>query len=296
MRNKIRFFITLIVFIALNMSNTSCNKDDAMPTLEAASIELVSGNNQTAEFSSSLINPIVILVKDQNGIAFKGAEVNFTVSEGSVSNSTVFTDSLGIANVIWTIGETIGNQTLNITAFTVNGKTALSGSPLIVNATALLEIGSYYAGGIVFYIDQTGKHGLVCTLSDQSSAAEWGCYGTSLDGADGTSIGTGGQNTLDIVSGCYTVGTAAHLCYNLNFNGFDDWFLPSLDELSFMYHNKNAINEVALTNGGEALFEDYYWSSSEYSSWQAWPFIFTDGNSGTIEKNIKARVRAVRAF
>ena len=296
MMHKSKKIILSVILLTISQVYISCNKDDAEPSITAASIELISGDNQTAEFLTTLSNPIVILVKDKNGIALQSAKVRFSLSEGSVSDSTAITDSNGKAETIWTLGETIGKQTLSVTALDIDGKTVSNCSTLIVNATGLLEIGSYYAGGIVFYIDQTGKHGFACTLSDQSSAAEWGCYATSLDGADGTSIGTGEQNTLDIVSGCYTIGTAAHLCYTLNYNSYSDWFLPSVDELSYMYHNKNTINEVAVSNGGEALFEDYYWSSSDYSSWQAWPFIFTDGNSGTMEKNIKARVRAVRAF
>jgi hypothetical protein len=75
-------------------------------------------------------------------------------------------------------------------------------------------IGDYYEGGIVFHLDGNGG-GLIAAPSDQSTGAEWGCYGTPISGADGTAIGTGNQNTTDIEAGCTTPGTAADLCANL---------------------------------------------------------------------------------
>ncbi|GAG27669.1 unnamed protein product, partial [marine sediment metagenome] len=38
--------------------------------------------------------------------------------------------------------------------------------------------------------------------SYQSTSAQWGCYGTLISGADGTAVGTGEQNTIDIETGC----------------------------------------------------------------------------------------------
>ena len=63
-----------------------------------------------------------------------------------------------------------------------------------------VEIGDTLQGGIVFYVDGTGEHGLVAATEDLGTY-QWGCFGTVLTGADGTSIGTGFQNTLDIASG-----------------------------------------------------------------------------------------------
>lgn len=118
--------ISVIVITVSILFITACEKDD--PTPEAASIELVSGNEQTAEVLATLANPVVILVKDQNDDAIAGTTVNFTVSEGSVSNATVTTDANGNASVIWTLGGTIGTQTLEAT---VEG---LTGSPVVFSA------------------------------------------------------------------------------------------------------------------------------------------------------------------
>ena len=69
----------------------------------------------------------------------------------------------------------------------------------------------------MFYVDGTGLHGLVCAVVDQSSTTQWGCYATNVVGASGTSIGTGAQNTIDIVNS-FCGGAAATICSNLNLN------------------------------------------------------------------------------
>ncbi len=103
---------------------------------KAAFIELVSGNEQTAEEETVLPEPVKILVKDQYGNPFEGATVTFEVTEGEVSETSVSTNSEGIAQVNWTLGTTIGTQTLLAKAMLADEKTALEGSPVSITATA----------------------------------------------------------------------------------------------------------------------------------------------------------------
>ncbi|MDB9910024.1 DUF1566 domain-containing protein [Flavobacteriales bacterium] len=153
-----------------------------------------------------------------------------------------------------------------------------------------IAIGSTYQGGIVFWLDGNGG-GLIAAPTDQSSGAQWGCFGTNITGAGGTAIGTGTQNTIDIINANCTFSngspTAADICANLTLGGYSDWFLPSKDELNEMYLNKAAI-------GGFA--NDYYWSSTEYDSDDAWVQNFSDGYQVPTDKGIYDDVRAVRAF
>jgi hypothetical protein len=73
-------------------------------------------------------------------------------------------------------------------------------------------------------------------------------------------------------------------------DGYDDWFLPSKDELNLMYQN--------LKQKGLGEFSSsWYWSSSEDGNYGAWNQHFSDGSQGYITKdNTSLSVRAVRAF
>tara|TARA_B110000211_G_scaffold181957_1_gene205946 strand:+ start:21 stop:1247 length:1227 start_codon:yes stop_codon:yes gene_type:complete len=158
-----------------------------------------------------------------------------------------------------------------------------------------LAIGDTFLGGIIFYLDGNGG-GLISAPSDQSSAAEWGCFGTSISGAEGTAIGTGNQNTIDIEAGCTTSGTAADICANLTLGGFSDWFLPSKDELEEMYLNIGQGDALGLGNVG-GFANNYYWSSTEVDLNDAWAQDFYSGLQFVSNKNdYYGSVRAVRAF
>jgi len=126
--------------------------------------------------------------------------------------------------------------------------------------------------------------------SDQSPKPEWGCYGYSISGADGTAVGTGEQNTIDIEAGCTTPGTAADICANLSLGGYSDWFLPSKDELNLMYENLKVFGVGGFTDTN-------YWSSSEcYLYLNAWIQSFGGGGQFDAAKKYTYQVRAVRAF
>jgi hypothetical protein len=167
----------------------------------------------------------------------------------------------------------------------------LSGSPSV----GVPAIGVHDGGGVIAYIFQVGDpgyiagqiHGLVATVNDVAASATWGCSGTNLPGAAGTALGTGQQNTTDIVNGCGSSAIAARLCDNLLEEGYADWYLPSKDELNKLYLNQASI-------GGFGA--EWYWSSSESSTTQAWTQDFSVGTQALQTKTFSFRVRAVRTF
>lgn len=165
-----------------------------------------------------------------------------------------------------------------------------------------LNIGDMHAGGIIFYLDPSGQGGLVAAKMDAASAA-WGCNGTDLPGAGGIAIGTGNQNTNDILASCPTPGIAADQAANFVDSGFSDWFLPSIDELAEMYFNIGQGATGANNNiGGFAISGSDYWSSTEGGA----PAIsariinFANGNGSTgfsnAGKDGVKRIRPIRAF
>ena len=163
--------------------------------------------------------------------------------------------------------------------------------------------GKTYAGGLIFYVDVNDVHpfeGLVSApplwdgANNPDPSALWGCSGTLIPGADGTAIGTGAQNTVDIEAGCSTAGIAAELCAIHNDGTYSDWFLPSKDELNEMYLKIGQGAPAPNTNiGGFASV--FYWSSSEFDAPTAWLQAFFSGDQFNLGKSF-SRVRAVRAF
>lgn len=266
----------------------------------AESIVLVSGNNQTTVVETELPNDIEIQVTDQYGNPFEGADLNFSVSEGLLVNTPNTTDENGLATVSWILGESLGNQTLMITGFKADGTTAMDNSPITVSAVGIraITVGEFKYGGVVFYVDSTGQHGLVCAVNDLNMA-EWGCMGVALPGASLFGLGEGDQNTLDILASCSTLNIAADICAGLELNGYTDWFLPSRNALSEMYFNKNGIDATATGNGGTEFVNDAYWSSTQYSLFadnQAYGRNFDNGNIYVFNKEDVRYVRPVRAF
>lgn len=147
------------------------------------------------------------------------------------------------------------------------------------------HIGDNYGGGIIFYIDATGQHGLIAAPIDLGTEL-WGCDGT-LIGGTGTTIGTGQANTTAIVGGCSESDFAAKACYDLVLNGYSDWFLPSKGELFEIYQQKNTI-------GG--FSNKIYWSSSEHTAYFVWVQDFSTGIQQSLSKVSDYRIRAIRAF
>ena len=162
-------------------------------------------------------------------------------------------------------------------------------------------IGCLHEGGIVFYLDENGG-GLIAATSDSltgDTVAPWGCYLDTIPGANGTAIGTGQQNTDDIINGCTTSGIAANICDTLTLGGYSDWFLPSKDELNEMYLNLYLQGLGGFVVNSE-IGSARYWSSTEYNSSSAWVQLFydtsTDGFPIENGKDNLSYVRAIRTF
>ncbi len=217
--------------------------------------------------------------------------------EGSVTATTFVGDGAGLTGVnpkgveIGDMQYWDGTEWNLIPAPPVDGSYALITEAGVPHWTPVrYTIGDWGpAGGIVFYITDGGQHGLEAPPADQYSSEgwEWGCFGTDISGAEEPAVGTGAQNTADILAGCGDRGIAARVAVGYEQNGFTDWFLPSKDELNLLYQQKDVV-------GGFASY--YYWSSSEHDIGNAWAQYFNNGSQFTNYKTYTNRVRAVRAF
>lgn len=105
------------------------------------------------------------------------------------------------------------------------------------------------------------------------------------------------MNTYNIVSynadNMTTANCAAYAClmYSTQTTRKGEWWLPSRVELNLLY--KNLRDKVIATRSG---YDDYYWSSSQNVSSNAWYQRFSDGYRYSTYKSYTGSVRAVRAF
>jgi hypothetical protein len=156
-------------------------------------------------------------------------------------------------------------------------------------------IGANACGGIVIYIYQAGEpnyvanetHGLVADKEDISTGIQWGCEGKIFTTNNNNLIGMGKSNTSHIIDVCTDENTAAQICNTHVSNNYDDWFLPSRDELNLFYLNRSIIGGF-----GDA----FYWSSSEYSDIKTHMQYLTTGVQYYGGKRATGRVRAIREF
>lgn len=74
--------------------------------------------------------------------------------------------------------------------------------------------------------------------------------------------------------------------------------MPNLRQLDTIYKNKEVLNKAFIAAGGEALDDEaYYWSSTEYNSYDAWGLAMSDGSRYAGNKdNIYRYVRPVLAL
>ena len=120
-----------------------------------------------------------------------------------------------------------------------------------------LQIGDNYAGGIIFYLDKSGKSGKVCSTGDLGSL---------------------------------TWPKAMVECEIFDGGGYADWYLPSKDELNELFVELH-LNEIG------DFVNVFYWSSTESSEIDAWYQYFLNGNQNASSKAVfRLYVRAVRTF
>ncbi len=172
----------------------------------------------------------------------------------------------------------------------------------VYNGTAWFStvhyIGESYGGGIVFYVYDNGQHGLIASTADQSPLINWYFMPNGfhpLTGSTGDGLNAGTMNTAMIVAAqmdeSQIANPAAKLCadYSVTVDGiaYGDWYLPSKYELNLLLLQRTIV-------GG--FINGVYWSSTEFSSSNAWQQSIAFGQGNAFKGNSSAAVRAIRAF
>jgi hypothetical protein len=178
-----------------------------------------------------------------------------------------------------------------------------------------VNIGDAIGGGVVFWIDANKVHGLICNKINTGSATEQFGPSVAVASAAGTSktLGTGKANTQKLLTQIANFRlssttwnskkTAAEMCNELvvtdGSDSYDDWYLPSQEELIEVFKNK-----AMLATKGASMPANNYWTSSEGdgqdAGWSAYYVNFYEsvnivsGNSD--KEGWKIGIRAIRSF
>ncbi len=168
-----------------------------------------------------------------------------------------------------------------------------------INSTPA-KIGDLRQGGIVIWVNSSDStQGLAVALKDYLAEAQWGCYGTAINGAGQTFLSGGAQNTQDIIKDCKSAGIAAHLCDESKHDGYADWYLPNTAEWAQLIKNLDIIEKAVTSNGGRAFYTTY-WTSNQptgiIGQTLATAVNIRENHYSQERKDGRFAVRAIRAF
>lgn len=204
------------------------------------------------------------------------------------------------------------------TSYTISGTNQLMSVPYALHAKTAESVigggsggvsfthyvGEKFGGGVIFHLwkDSSGfEHGLIVDKTDLNTAQVWSNIDNSSIGSSAQSSWDGLNNSGSIVSQAGHTSSASALCLNSTNGGQSDWYLPSVDELSLLWHSRFNVNKSLSTIGGATVLPysystAYYWSSTEIDAYNGWTFAFWTGNTIADSKFKMYYVRAVRAF
>jgi hypothetical protein len=164
--------------------------------------------------------------------------------------------------------------------------------------------GELYGGGVVFYVDNSGMHGLICSMVDLSTAQPWSDVTNVLIGPGAESDWNGPANTASIISQPDHTASAAKVCddyTNADYGTgiYSDWYLPALDQLIQIFLARYEVTLTLDTDGNSTttpLTKTTYWSSTEFSDVDAFVYDFYWTYPYAASKTSPISVRAIRSF
>lgn len=179
----------------------------------------------------------------------------------------------------------------------------------------IYDLGQYVSdeGGVIFhrYKDGGVQNYLICDtddLTEPEKGITWSNVTTSQIGEAASSFWDGESNSNAIVNQSLHSYSAADLCLSSTRSGHSDWYLPSIDELGLLWHNRFNVNKTLSGSSSYGVISGVtgfttsntlnYWSSTETDATQAVYFVFNGDRSGVGRFGTKTtstyKVRAIR--
>jgi hypothetical protein len=149
------------------------------------------------------------------------------------------------------------------------------------------SIGQKYRGGVIFYVDSTGLHGLIAATADQGKT--WGKMGRlnhKSDISKYNSDASASQENIDDATLAKRI--CSYYTTTVNDQTYHTWYLPSRKELILLYGQKSVVG--GFTDG-------FYWSSSWNERFQGFYLLdFTNGNNYSVGIYCEGYIRPIQTF
>jgi len=166
-------------------------------------------------------------------------------------------------------------------------------------------VGELIGGGVVFWVDHTGEHGLIASMIDISTGAAWSNIMDISIGSTARSDWDGMSNSNAIVNQAGHTSSSAQLCFdyvNVDYGSgiYSDWYLPSRGEFNHLWNNFFEVQKALESDNIPTtiiLTRNRYWTSTEKDdSYSFWLDLTGSVPNGFGTKDDERYVRAIRAF
>ena len=278
--------IYIIILLGLLLSILFCCKPVVIQTVPTIEIEPLNNITSISAKYSGIVNSEGSATVLERGICWSITQ-NPTTSDNKIAHGA------GLGSYTGSINDLQPNTPYYIRAYAINS-VGISYSGQISFITSKVSLGDNYQGGKIFYIDESGSHGLIAAINDLVYSGDntfyWG-----LNNVVGASDKNNGKaNTLLMSKVMYSdcAGYAFKNGYELN--GFKDWYIPAQNQLELMITNKKYVVGFSTQPNNSAS----YWSSTEVSLENAFAdnFIILIGIYTPKHSGYKFRIRPIRDF
>ena len=218
-----------------------------------------------------------------NLVTYRG--VCWSTSSNPTINDNRILSGTGTGTFTITLSNLNVATTYYVRSFATNSAGTAYGNERVITTSSLIA-GTTYLGGKIAYIFQSGDagyiagetHGFIIMNHAMGMQAAFGGYNPSTGYSySGTSMnfGTGRNNTLLLYN--MTGNNASKYVYNVNYDGYNDWYIPSYNEwnkigpnwtsLGIPYGYYQCSSEVSRENSAFfSVYNSYGWISASLSN------------------------------